>query len=405
MDLVSKNIQTRIVLYNQMRYIIDKASKTPAYLQLYEQVRRDIVRGAHPYGSKLPSKRSTASETGVSTITVEHAYDLLREEGYVESRERSGYLVVYRDADGFAQAAARPHSGGVPSKEGVYQAGSPTPSSTDGVPLFPYPTLAKTARRVLATCGEEMLARSPGKGRPELRQTLARYLASNQGIYADPEQIIIGSGADHLYALIVGLLGRNRAFALESPSYHKIEQVYTALGVRCELLPLAPDGIESSALAATSASVLHISPYRSFPTGITAPIAKRLEYLRWAEGDSGDPATADSPGRIIVEDDFESEFSVSGRPVETVYALSTSENVIYLNTFSKTIAPALRMGYMVLPKRLLPAYESRLGFISCSVPTFDQLVVAELIESGEFSRHINRVRRARRKELFARRRG
>lgn len=384
-----------------MRYIIDKSLHTPAYLQLYEQLREDIVRGAYPLGAKLPSKRSTALETGVSTVTVEHAFDLLREEGYVESRERSGFSVVYQSADGFVPAAVDTRAAEkrveAAGKAGL---GARSDSEADDPPLFPYPTFAKTVRRVLAKHGEAVLRRSPNKGCVELREALARYLASDQGIFADIDQIVVGSGADYLYTLIVGLLGRNRVFALESPSYEKIEQVYTSLGVRCELLPLGPDGIEQAALDATSASVLHITPYRSFPTGVTASYARRVEYLRWADGADVD----ESPRRYIVEDDFESEFSVSGKPVETVFALSKNDDVVYLNTFSKTISPALRLGYMVLPRHLVDAYDRKLGFVSCSVPTLDQLVVSELIANGDFARHVNRVRRARRKELFARRR-
>lgn len=203
--------------------------------------------------------------------------------------------------------------------------------------------------------------------------------------------MVIGSGAEYLYSLIVGMLGRNRLFALESPSYEKIEQVYRWAGAACELLPLSPDGIDSRALAETRASVLHISPYRSYPTGVTATASKRHEYLRWAAGG----------GRVLVEDDFESEFSVSSKPEETMFSLSKGGRVIYLNTFSKTISPSLRMGYMVLPRELVPLFQEKVGFLSCTVPALEQFVLAELLAGGDFARHINRVRRAKRKGLLA----
>ncbi|MGI6590416.1 MAG: PLP-dependent aminotransferase family protein [Eggerthellaceae bacterium] len=376
-----------------MKYLIDTTLSEPAYLQLYRQVRADIIRGIYPYGKKLPSKRSAAQETGVSVITVEHAYDLLREEGYVESRERSGFTVIFRASDGFAPAPAGPTESTLAGADAqMRRSETPAEAGTE-LPVFPYPTIAKTARRVISEYGDATLIRSPNQGCLALRQALARYLARNQGIHVDAGQIVIGSGAEYLYSLIASLLGRTRTVALESPSYAKIEQVYTSLGMPCELLPLAEDGIESDALAHTGASILHITPYRSFPTGITAPISKRMEYIRWSE--SGD--------RYIVEDDFESEFSVTGKPVEAVFSLSPHGNVIYLNTFSKTISPGLRMGYMVLSEDLAQRYLQQLGFLSCTVPTFDQLVVARLIEDGDFSRHINRVRRAKRKQLFSRR--
>jgi len=198
---------------------------------------------------------------------------------------------------------------------------------------------------------------------------------------------VIGSGAEYLYSLIVGLLGRERIFALESPSYPKIEQVYRASGVRCELLPLSADGVDSAALADTRASVLHISPYRSFPTGITASASKKHEYIRWA----------DRENRYLVEDDFESEFSISKKSEETLYSLSKQGNVIYLNTFTQTVSPALRVGYMVLPTALLACFCERVGFFSCTVPTFEQYLLCELLRSGDFERHVNRVRRQKRK--------
>ena len=200
---------------------------------------------------------------------------------------------------------------------------------------------------------------------------------------------MIGSGSEYLYGLIVELLGRDRVFAIEAPSYKKIEQVYRATEIRYELLPLTQTGIDSGALAQTRADVLHTTPYRSYPSGVTATASKRHEYVRWA-------SEAD---RYIIEDDFESEFSVSTKPTETLFALSHSDNVIYLNTFSKTISPSLRIGYMVLPQHLVSVYGEKLGFYSCTVPTFMQYVLTELLNNGDFERHINRVRRKKRKEL------
>ena len=189
--------------------------------------------------------------------------------------------------------------------------------------------------------------------------------------------------------MTVGLLGRSKVYAIESPSYKKIEQVYSSSGVRLEKLPLGHDGIDSAVLQNCHADVLHISPYRSYPSGVTASASKRHEYLRWA-GQSN---------RLIVEDDFESEFSLSQKPEETIFSHSSNDNVIYMNTFSMTVSPSFRVGYMVLPKHLVAEFEKRLGFYSCTVPTYIQFVLAELISNGDFERHINRVRRAKRKEL------
>ena len=203
-----------------------------------------------------------------------------------------------------------------------------------------------------------------------------------------PEQIVVGSGAEYLYGLVVQLLGRGERCALEDPSYEKIRLVYEANGAHCEKLPLGADGIESAALDACTARVLHVTPFHSSPSGVTATAAKRREYARWArERDA-----------YIIEDDYDAEFSALLKPVETVFSLAP-ERVIYMNTFTKTIAPAMRMGYMVLPEGLMARFEEQLGFYSCTVPVFEQYVLAEFIRSGELERYINRRRRALRARL------
>ncbi len=360
-----------------MKYKIDKNSTVAAYLQLYRQLRDDIVGGMYPYGTKLPSKRMICEETDTSVVTAEHAYALLCDEGYVEPRERSGYFVIFRTDDGFANPAAIEYTRRIFKKENGELA------------EFPFSVLSKTMRAVMNDYGENILDRSPSFGIDELREAVGQYLARSRGVFAQREQIIIGSGSEYLYSLIVEFFGRERVYAIESPSYKKIEEVYRAADVRYEMLPLGNDGIESAALHKTHADILHISPYRSFPSGVSASASKRHEYLRWA-------STSD---RYIIEDDFESEFSVSKKPEETLFSHTEDDNVIYMNTFSKTVSPSLRTAYMVLPKSIAAAFERKLGFYSCTVPTFVQLVLARLITSGDFERHINRVRRKKRREM------
>ena len=359
-----------------MKYVIDK-EKRPVYLQLYNQIREDIVNDVLRFDSKLPSIRALAEELGISTVTVEHAYALLSDEGYVESRERSGYVVSFRKADGFASTAKTTHK---------YH---PATETKHAYPDFPLSVLSKTMRRVLTEHGDLLLEKSPNNGCAELREAIRQYLARNRGISVDTEQIIIGSGSEYLYEHIIMMLGRSHTYGIESPSYKKIEEIYHASEVSYELLPLSHDGIDSATLSNTTASVIHTTPYRSFPTGVSATASKLHEYVRWAN----------QKNRYIIEDDFESEFSVSTKPTDTLFALSKNDNVIYLNTFSKTISPSLRIGYMVLPKHLVKTYEEKLGFYSCTVPTFMQYVLTELLNNGDFERHINRVRRKMRKDL------
>lgn len=359
-----------------MKYIIEKSNSTPAYLQLYCQLRDDIIKQLYTFGTKLPSKRLLADETGLSLITIEHAYALLCEEGYAESRERSGYYVSFHVGENFSAPPAF-------SSAGI----SRTLPSSASLHSLSYPLLARTMRKVLSEYGETILEKAPNGGSMILREEIRKYLLRSRGITATTDQILIGSGSEYLYGLVPTLLGRERIYAVESPSYHKIQQVYESCDVTVKMLPLTSDGIESSALRTTDASVLHITPYRSYPSGVSASATKRHEYLRWA----------DMSDRYIIEDDYESEFSVSSKPQETLFAHTTRENVIYMNTFSQTISPSLRVAYMVLPEHLLPAFQQKLGFYSCTVPTFEQYVLARLLSDGDFERHINRVRRKKRK--------
>lgn len=356
-----------------MKYTIDKSSGQSAYLQLYLQLREDITDGIYKYGTKLPSKRLLSEESGVSVITVEHAYSILCDEGYAEARQRSGYYVIYRAKD-FASVGEIARE--VTAKPSVERKNE-----------FPFSVLAKTMRKVLSDYGERILIKSPNHGCAELRYAIADYLARSCGIQTEPGQIIIGSGAEYLYTLIVALLGNDRIFALEDPSYDKIRRVYESCGVKCDMLKLGGDGIVSSELERTDATVLHTTPFNSFPGNITADVSKRNEYIGWAKRKNG----------YIVEDNYDSELTVSRKNEDTVFSLDTDGRVIYLNTFSGTVAPSMRVGYMVLPETLTDIFNEKLGFYSCTVPVFEQYVLAELIESGDFERHINRVRRKRRK--------
>lgn len=357
-----------------MKQYVDRGNGKAAYLQLYEHLRRDITAGVYPYGSRLPSKRLLAEETGVSVITAQHAYELLAEEGYIEARQRSGYFVTYREKDLLAVALQTK-----PVRSAPHAVKTP----------FPYSVLAKTMRRVLTDYGESILIKSPNHGCAELRSAIAAYLARSNGITVRPEQIIIGSGAEYLYSLLAQLLGKEHIFALEDPSYDKIRRVYGAHNVQYDLLKLGPDGIRTAELERTRASVLHVTPFNSFPGGITADASKRSEYLLWAR----------ERGGYLIEDNYESELTVSRKHDDPIFSLAGGESVIYLNTFSQTIAPSIRVGYLLLPESLLPAFEQRLGFYSCTVPVFEQYVLTELLNSGNFERHINRVRRSRRKNL------
>lgn len=348
----------------------------PIYMQLYEKLRKDITEGIYPYQSRFPSKRVIADRYGISLITVEHSMSLLCDEGYLEARERSGYFVIFRQNELFSP---QPQNACVHAPLPPLSSGSDSDRAQD----FPFSVYARTMRRVLSEYDAKLLSRVPNAGVPELREAIARYLARSRGFRISSQQIIIGSGSEYLYGLIVQLLGREEIYAIEKPSYEKIELVYRANGTIPEMLALGEDGILSSELQRSRAHILHITPYRSYPTGISTNASKRREYIRWA----------DTRGGYIIEDDFESEFTSSTKPEETVFSLSEQGNVLYLNSFSKTISPSIRIAYLILPEKLVDSFTQKLGFYACTVPAFEQYVLAEFIEGGEFERHLNRVRR------------
>ena len=347
------------------------------YLKIYEETKDEIVRGIYKYGEKLPSKRVYADMKGVSIITVMHAYELLADEGYISPKEKSGYFVSFDEADTYSEIGSKEQLRIEPVKTDL--------RDKEG---FSFSVYSKTVRRVLAEYEGKLFERSEDFGLKELREAIASYLARSRNIYASPECIIIGYGAEYLYSLILEAFGREITYGIEKPSYHKIEKVYTAGGAITEGLALGNDGIESEALRTSTAKILHVSPYRSFPSSVMASAGKKREYLRWAlERDA-----------VIVEDDFESEFSPLRKPEETLFFLGKGDRVIYLNTFSQTIGPFIKIAYMVVPERFIETFKNRTGFHSCPVPTLEQFVLTELLNSGAFERHINKVRRALRKK-------
>ncbi|MBQ8402867.1 MAG: PLP-dependent aminotransferase family protein [Clostridia bacterium] len=341
----------------------------PIYLYLYSEIKKDILSGKIKSGEKLPSKRTFAEHIGVSVITVEYAYAALADEGYVYAQKRRGY---------FACGIEHPFSA-VPQPKPLAESTTEGEEEVD----FPFSALTKIMRKVISAYGQKLLEKAPHKGCPILREAISKYLMRERGMYAPAERIIIGSGAENIYGMLVQIFGRDKIFGIEDPSYERIKDVYKLFGAEVDMLPLDSHGIASAALEKTNADILHVTPFNSFPAGITANAAKRMEYLAWAKRTGG----------IIAEDDFASEFAVGVKPVETIFSMDTEDSVVYINTFSKSLAPSMRLGYMILPEKFLPLYEEKLGFLSCSVPVFDQYFIAEFIESGGFERHLARKRR------------
>ena len=353
---------------------IDRENAEPAYMQIYNEMRSRIISGAFIQGSKLPSKRELAGDCLVSTVTVEHAYQLLCDEGFCEMRQRSGCYVKYSSDSFFTVSAV--------NNEGEHEK-SAFAEHNDNIP---FSSVAAMLRKVILDYGERILMKSPNNGCPDLRDAICRYLSRCRSISVSSGQIIIGSGAEYLYGICIQMLGRDKTIALESPSYEKIRAVYTANGAVCDMLEMDNEGIRIDELSRTNAEMLHVTPFNSFPSRITASAERRKVYLEWAK----------KRNAVIIEDDYDSEFTLNGKAPQTLFAQTADNNVIYINTFSRTIAPSLRAGYMVLPERFLPLYEKNAGFYSCTVPMLEQYFLAEWLDSGEFERTINRARNTKR---------
>ena len=343
------------------------------YYSIYLDVKSKILQGNFKAGEKLPSKRVMADKMGCSIVTVQSAYAMLEEEGYIRTRERSGYFVEGIDLS----------LGAIPSAK---RAPLPHIKESRAIPPerdFEYSLWFKTIRRVISERGEELFVKAPSKGCAILRNAISDYLYRYRGMSADPHRIIIGSGSEQLYEIALKILGRDKIYGIEDPCYEQIKAVYLGMGAKICPLKFTEDGIDSDELLKKQFDVLHVTPFHSYPSGITTPISKRYEYLKWAQTNN----------RYIIEDDFDSEFFIPGNPIEPLYSLDSSHSVIYINTFSKSLSPSMRMGYMILPDALIPAYDEILGRLSCSVPVLDQYVLAEFISSGSFERHLNRMRR------------
>lgn len=348
------------------------------YEYLYQCIRQDILSGALAAGERLPSKRALAEHLRLSVITVEGAYQQLEAEGYVYTLPRRGFFVSPVERTVSAPAAAPPAA----EPEERHWRLDLKRNRVD-VSRFPVATWAKLTRRVLSEDGEALLRPVPHQGLPALRRAIADDLRHFRGMAVDPAQILVGAGAEYLYLLLAQLLGRDTVFAVEDPGYPKIRQVYGSLGIPCRPVPLDSQGMDLTALTASGAAVAHLSPAHHYPTGLVTPIGRRQALLRWAE----------TSGGYIIEDDYDSELRFTGRPIPTLQSIDRGSRVLYMNTFSQTISPSMRLGFLVLPPGLLGEYRRRLDFYTCTVPALEQHVLALFLSEGHYERHLSRMRK------------
>lgn len=415
-----------------LTYDMNARGKTPLYSHLAQCIRADIIDEKIACGEKLPSKRALATHLGVGVATVASAYDQLLEEGFIRAEERRGFFAedisMYRQrprasvllaqatskaslepahgvslepAHGASFGAAQEASPATPREASPTQECSPKQKASreeyfvdlkanrTSISLFPMSVWGRYMREALSLPTDSLLRTVPYNGLPELRSAIAGYLHRNRGMDVSPDNIIVGAGSEYLYGRLLQMFGPSITFATEDPGYKKFPAISEALGHYWKSVPIDSSGLSVEALEESGADVVHVSPANHFPTGIVMPIKRRLELFEWANRASK---------RYIIEDDYDSEFRYSGHPVMPLYAEDAADKVIYMNAFSKTMVPSLRISYMVLPPRLLKQYVDTMSFYACTVSSFEQYALARFIEDGHFERHINRTRNFYRKQ-------
>lgn len=364
-----------------LTYSFENRGQQSLYEYLYRQIKNDILSEALKSGEKLPSKRALAKNLNISTITVENSYNQLMAEGYLYSVPKSGFYVSDITSQKPLEENRPARTKTAFQKPQEYYADFATNSTL--ADTFPFATWSKLNRLTMSDYSKELMMKSPSGGIDVLRESIADYLYQFRGMLVEPEQIIVGAGTEYLYGIIIQLLGRDKVYAVEDPGYQKITHIYEANKVSCIHVPMDKNGVNMDELAATEADILHISPSHHFPTGIITPISRRYELLSWA-------VAADN--RYIIEDDYDSEFRLVGKPIPSLQSIDASGKVIYINTFSKSLSSTIRISYMVLPKDLADRYSQELNFYACTVSNFDQYTLYQFIEQGYLEKHINRMR-------------
>ncbi len=374
---------------------LDAASAVPLYEQLYQSLAQEMRTGALAAGTRMPGKRRLAAELSVSVNTVDAAYQMLAAEGYLESRERSGFYVQE-----YLALPVRP--AGAPEPQPLHLP-EPPPAppvqydlSTRGVDpgLFPFRTWARLQKELLYS-SPQLLTHGEAQGDPALRKALAEYLSEYRGVQCGAHQIVVGAGLEYLLGLLAPLLPGTAA--VETPGYPRARQVLENNGVHCCCLPVDADGLSLAALNQSEAAVCYVTPSHQFPTGVTMPAGRRAELLHWAARRPGE--------RYIIEDDYDSEFRFDTRPLPSLQGMAGADGpVVYLSTCSRSLAPSIRIAYMVLPEHLLPAWREKYRLYSGTVSRFEQQTLARFITEGYFTRHLARERvayKARRDALAA----
>ncbi|MDO4345347.1 MAG: PLP-dependent aminotransferase family protein [Eubacteriales bacterium] len=366
---------------NELTIRLDAHASMPLYEQIYEHIKKEIQNGGLPCHERLPSTRKLSVFLEVSRSTVTLAYEQLLSEGYIENQPGRGYFV--NDLEGLYQI----NGGGgeiqkIPEKRPRQFQYDFSPSGVD-LNSFPHNAWRKISRELLMENNQEFFRLGPPEGEEELRRTIANYVHQARGVQCRPNQVIIGAGNDYLLMLLDAVLGEKKVYALENPTYKKAYDIFRTLGNQVKTVEMDAYGMKVEDLEESKASIAYVMPSHQYPLGIVMPAGRRLQLLKWA---------SKSEERFVIEDDYDSEFRYKGKPIPALQGFDTEGKVIYLGTFSKSIAPAIRISFLILPERLLERYRERGRRFSSTVSRMDQKILARFIQDGYYERHLNRMR-------------
>ena len=355
------------------------------YQQIYEHIRQEIREGKLLAGERLPSTRSLAEYLQVARSTVDYAYDQLLSEGYIEAKPYKGYFVcrlegifTMEQQEMTEPEVVRPDS----QEDGTQVQVDFSPYGID-MTGFPFGVWKRITKNILNDSNSELFAQGEPQGDYDLRMTISRYLHSSRGVNCRPEQIIVGAGNDYLLLLLEKILGRHVGIAMENPTYKRAYRIFQSFAYRIYTVDMDDKGMRADRLSGLPVRAAYVMPSHQYPTGAVMTIGRRAELLRWAEKE---------PDRYLIEDDYDSEFRYRGKPIPSLQSSDKRGKVIYIGTFSKAIAPAIRVSYMVLPESLLEVYRGDCSFYSCTVSRIDQRILNEFIRDGYFERHLNKMR-------------
>ena len=366
---------------NELTINLQSKSNIPLYEQIYSYIKKDIQSGRIQSGEKLPSTRSLSRYLEVSLSTVELAYEQLLSEGYVESEPYRGFFVAQIEELYQLKQSPKRIPGGSVREEKRYSYDF-TPNGVD-LNSFPYNAWRKLSRDCLMDDRAEMFRLGEPQGEYGLREAICDYLHQARGVNCQPEQIIVGAGNDYLLMLLTTVIGHEHKVALENPTYKQAYRLFKNLSYEVCTVDMDSRGMDITKLTESNADIAFVMPSHQYPLGIVMPIKRRLALLKWAN---------EQEGRYIIEDDYDSEFRYKGKPIPALQGYDSCDKVIYMGTFSKSIAPAIRMSYMVLPKSLLVLYQEKSSFLNSTVSKVDQLILQKFIEEGYYERHLNKTR-------------